>query len=163
MNIFQTLFPRITSFLGRNGSGQCKGIDVYRNGHEIWLQPINSRGEVSRCRLEIPLECVHDLIGKIQACASTGPSVLQYASPSKVVQPVINIKVIANMCDNVSYLTIREGKISYASAGGVPLAISNMWPQEMEVRFALEKCTTGEQALLACRRFQHYAKSFEVL
>jgi hypothetical protein len=161
-NVFVTMFARMTQFLGRNGVGQCKGVDVYRNGHEIWLQPIHSRGGIARCRIEVPLESVDDLIEKLRACQATGPSVLPYVSPSSVVQP-IRIKITANMCDNISYLTIRGNQISYSSESGVPLALSNMFPKAKELQFALEDSKSPDEALAACKAANHYAKKIELV
>ena len=48
----------ITSFLGRNGVGKCKGIHVYENQDktEISLYPITSKDVDGRCRITFPVE-----------------------------------------------------------------------------------------------------------
>lgn len=150
-------YVREVSALGRNGRMKQVGLDVYRNGHEIWLQPINTQG-VGRARLEIPIEQIGEVIAALRAEA--GPN--RAAPTSSVVQPV-RIKVVAMMCDNVSYIVIRDGKVSYSSAGGTPEALGNMFQDAERVRFCLEDAGTPEAALAECRKAKSYAKSFELI
>ena len=52
----EVCFPRTQwQTLGRNGSSESCGIQVLQQGAEVFLQPINSRGNVSRARLVVPL------------------------------------------------------------------------------------------------------------
>jgi hypothetical protein len=47
-------------YLGRNGSGKCEGMEVFRtsDGKSIDLFPINSLGDTARCRIELPQDPV---------------------------------------------------------------------------------------------------------
>ena len=47
-------------YLGRNGSGKCEGVEVFRtsDGKSIDLFPINSLGDTARCRIELPQDPV---------------------------------------------------------------------------------------------------------
>lgn len=47
--------------LGRSGYVQCHGISIANLGPEIFLEPINSRGDLSSCRIVVPLGSVAEL------------------------------------------------------------------------------------------------------
>ena len=54
-------------YLGRNGTGYCKGVEIWAfgtNTKEFIIQPINSKGDSARCKIEIPRE---DTVFPIQA------------------------------------------------------------------------------------------------
>lgn len=81
--------------------------------------------------------------------------------------PDIRLKLTATMCDNISYLTIRtvgtRRVVSYFSASETPLALSNMFENAAEVRFALEDARTSDDVLRAVRTSKNYSKKVEVL
>lgn len=45
-----------TFYLGDNGAGQCKGIDIYiyPGAREVAIRPINSKGNLARCNIYVP-------------------------------------------------------------------------------------------------------------
>lgn len=54
--------------IGRNGLSIAQGIEVFRRLEEVHLEPINSRGQVTVCRIPIPLADVPALIEELQKC-----------------------------------------------------------------------------------------------
>jgi hypothetical protein len=42
------------TYYGRNGRGTCEGAKVTIYGDQISLEPINSKGDVARCRIDMP-------------------------------------------------------------------------------------------------------------
>lgn len=47
--------------LGRNGTSESCGIQIIQQGAEVFLQPINSRGNVGRARLVVPVSHLKQL------------------------------------------------------------------------------------------------------
>jgi hypothetical protein len=43
------------TWLGRNGCGTCEGLYAGTYGPTVSLQPITSKGELARCRIDLPL------------------------------------------------------------------------------------------------------------
>jgi hypothetical protein len=43
------------SFLGRNGSGNCIGIEITHGVEDLhtMIEPVTSKGETGRCRIEV--------------------------------------------------------------------------------------------------------------
>ena len=52
--------------LGRNGVMYTIGLDVYIMNHTITLTPINSKMDLGRSRIELPVESTDDLIHLLQ-------------------------------------------------------------------------------------------------
>ncbi|MHA1952475.1 MAG: hypothetical protein ACW96U_00825 [Candidatus Heimdallarchaeaceae archaeon] len=54
--------------LGRNGSVKCRGVivtNIYPSNKEksgILIEPINSKGDISGCRIEFPKEIIPDVV-----------------------------------------------------------------------------------------------------
>lgn len=69
----EVLFPRIPEYrnLGRNGLSFSKGLQVQRLGEEIVFRPINSRDEVAKCQIVIPVEMAQAVAAMLLAEAST--------------------------------------------------------------------------------------------
>lgn len=58
-------FKSKTTYLGRNGNGQCIGVDMYRpseNSEGFWFSAINSKDMVARCEILIPVEDIPEII-----------------------------------------------------------------------------------------------------
>lgn len=45
-----------TTYTGRNGVGQCFGLDILITQNHVVLSPVNSKGQVANCEINIPLE-----------------------------------------------------------------------------------------------------------
>ena len=66
----------ITKYLGRNGTGKCIGVNIYdytpmnskveEHCNTIEISPINSKGDVARCSMIIPLEAIPELTAHLQ-------------------------------------------------------------------------------------------------
>jgi len=54
------------SFLGRNGLFKLRGISVTVNQNDLYLEAINSKGNVARCLLCLPVSESRALIRAIQ-------------------------------------------------------------------------------------------------
>lgn len=57
-------FNRPTRFLGRNGLFKATGISVWKvdQGHEIYLEPITSKGKIGRCSIILPFDSIDEVI-----------------------------------------------------------------------------------------------------
>ncbi len=57
-------FNRVLNYstIGRNGVSKSKGLSIYENAGLIEFIPINSKGNETRCQIEIPKENIDDLI-----------------------------------------------------------------------------------------------------
>ena len=53
------MFNKTASFLGRNGCFKSVGIVVFRSSDGVNICPITSKGEIARCKIEVP-ECEID-------------------------------------------------------------------------------------------------------
>jgi hypothetical protein len=57
---FQADATRDVTYLGRNGEGQCHGLDLTTAGKGsrkyLSITPINSKGCLARCHIEIPAD-----------------------------------------------------------------------------------------------------------
>lgn len=53
-------------YYGRNGGGNCTGINVIGHTNHIALYPMNSRGFTSNCMIPIPKEEIDNLIESLQ-------------------------------------------------------------------------------------------------
>jgi len=59
-------FDKPTKFLGRNGYFKCTGLFVTENPNgEVWIEPITGKDEVGRCRIEIPVEALTEVIASL--------------------------------------------------------------------------------------------------
>ena len=57
--------------LGRNGTMYTVGLDVYVLNHTVTFTPINSKMEMGRSRIELPVEAIDDLIYILQKVKET--------------------------------------------------------------------------------------------
>ncbi len=72
-----------TEALGRNGQSICTGVEVLETNTHQWhnegtlleqmktipiveISPLNSRGEVTRCHIDIPIESIPEVIKKLK-------------------------------------------------------------------------------------------------
>jgi hypothetical protein len=66
MKAFKIIYPRLVSFLGRNGHFKAKGLNVEQITEEvIELTPITSRDQYGRCEIQVPSQCIPLLIDKL--------------------------------------------------------------------------------------------------
>jgi exosome complex RNA-binding protein Rrp4 len=52
--------------LGRNGYVWTDGLDLDKMSTMILITPINSRGHLSSCNIQIPIEHIQDLINELE-------------------------------------------------------------------------------------------------
>ena len=43
-------------YTGRNGVGKCCGLSLTKVSDRTWVRPINSKGTVGRCHIDIPAD-----------------------------------------------------------------------------------------------------------
>lgn len=63
---------KVTQYLGRNGIGKCTGIELLDARplyHEVWISPINSKDNVARCQISVPVEDIPEIIKALQEMA----------------------------------------------------------------------------------------------
>jgi hypothetical protein len=62
-------WKRMTNFTGRNGYFKCSGVELLPLAHNrsVMVSALTGRGDVARCDIEIPVEAIPALIGKLQA------------------------------------------------------------------------------------------------
>lgn len=60
----------LTRFLGRNGYFKCIGINTCRidldDGSHVMISPITSRRLIGRCKIDIPVEDIPEVIKQLQ-------------------------------------------------------------------------------------------------
>ncbi len=59
-------FKTLSAYFGRNGWAKCTGIDLYKSGKYINLQPHNTRGE-GACLLSIHEDDLNQFIEQLKA------------------------------------------------------------------------------------------------
>lgn len=52
--------------LGRNGFTRSRGLQCTLVGTELFLEPIGARGDISKCRLVVPVSSVDEVIKTLQ-------------------------------------------------------------------------------------------------
>jgi hypothetical protein len=57
---------RRTRSLGRNGASFTEGIHISSSGLDLDIYPINSKGDVTKCRITIPREDIPTFIEKLK-------------------------------------------------------------------------------------------------
>lgn len=69
MRFTKVMFQRETNAVGRNGVSRCKGVEITEyhassrgTARNIWIEPVNSRGKTTNCRIKIPVENVREVI-----------------------------------------------------------------------------------------------------
>lgn len=60
-------FKRIVNFFGRNGYFKSSGISISVDSIDttVSLDPITSKGNIGRCRIEIPIEDIPDVVSTL--------------------------------------------------------------------------------------------------
>ena len=58
---------RVTHFHGRNGTGRMIGIEIMATKDYVDLQPINSRGELANCHIELDRKTLPQVIEVLEA------------------------------------------------------------------------------------------------
>jgi len=68
MTIIKFKDNQTTTFLGRNGTFKCIGIEIWGDDlfGEINIYPITSKGNTARCRIAIPIGEVDNLIDALK-------------------------------------------------------------------------------------------------
>ena len=54
-------FKRLTTFLGRNGTAKCSGVQVTPLLKDVILTPITSKDLAGRCEIVIPTESIQEV------------------------------------------------------------------------------------------------------
>ena len=60
------IFNEETYYVGRNGTGKQIGIGFTRNIKSIQIEPINSKGNLANCAINIPIVNLPQMIEKLQ-------------------------------------------------------------------------------------------------
>lgn len=60
------MFSEETYYVGRNGTGRQKGIGFTRNVKSLQIEPINSKGNLANCIMNIPVADIPQLIERLQ-------------------------------------------------------------------------------------------------
>jgi hypothetical protein len=57
-------------YAGRNGLEECVGVDTFvsKASGLVSISPINSKGCVAGCYIEVPVESLDELINMLAAC-----------------------------------------------------------------------------------------------
>jgi hypothetical protein len=71
------IFTEETYYIGRNGMGKQKGIGFTRNMNTIQLEPINSKGHLSNCAINVPIDSIPAMIERLNG-------VLEYEASFKI-------------------------------------------------------------------------------
>lgn len=66
-------FETITTYLGRNGTGKCIGVNIFSSvsEKEFWITPINSKDNLARCDILIPHDSIPHIIEKLNSMYKT--------------------------------------------------------------------------------------------
>lgn len=65
-------FDRATMYTGRNGNGQCCGLDLDASASIVTLSPLNSKGMIANCRIEVPTEALPAIVAALQVYIAKG-------------------------------------------------------------------------------------------
>lgn len=84
----------ITTYLGRNGTGKCTGVNILPSLDEknFWIAPINSKGSVARCEILIPMDTIPEVINTLNKMYKTyQEKALQYnvSNKEEVIKSII--------------------------------------------------------------------------
>jgi len=62
--------------IGRNGVSKCCGLDIYNclNEELVEFAPINSRGHITNCRIDIPRNNLPEIIAELTRIAKEAAS-----------------------------------------------------------------------------------------
>lgn len=53
------------SYIGRNGSGKCRGLSINQYSDFVTMSPLNSKGNVGNCLIDIPTEAIPELVQRL--------------------------------------------------------------------------------------------------
>lgn len=59
-------FTEETTYTGRNRQGRQIGLGFTHNGSCLLLEPINSKGNLANCQINIPYQDLHEVIANLQ-------------------------------------------------------------------------------------------------
>lgn len=80
---------KTSQFTGRNGTGICSGIEVYKSviGENVTIIPITSKGKLANCTITIPDEEVKNLVKTLNQTFKDAPLIthLQAIPVSKLI------------------------------------------------------------------------------
>lgn len=60
-----------TTYIGRNGTGKCIGLDITErikakgDGVGVTIAPINSKGKVANCNIDIPIQDIEAFVAEL--------------------------------------------------------------------------------------------------
>ena len=60
------VFSREVNYTGRNGTGRQKGLEIELFQSLVIFEPVNSKGKVANCRIEVPAEDLDQVIKSLQ-------------------------------------------------------------------------------------------------
>lgn len=66
------MFSEETYYVGRNGTGRQKGIGFTRNVKSLQIEPINSKGNLANCIMNIPVADIPQMIERLQEVLKIG-------------------------------------------------------------------------------------------
>lgn len=75
----------------------------------------------------------------------------------------IRVKLVAHMCDNVSYLEVTPKGYQLMGQQRTPFSLSNISQNAAEFGFALEDAKTERDVLDAIKKYACYTKSYAVI
>lgn len=66
-------FKRIVNFFGRNGYFKSSGISITTDHLDnlVSIEPITSKGNIGRCRIEIPIEDIPNIVSTLNSYYGT--------------------------------------------------------------------------------------------
>jgi hypothetical protein len=65
--------PVRPSYRGRNGFGNCCGLEGFSRGEAIRIMPVNSKGTSASCHIEIPASHIEEAIAMLQVLKRRTP------------------------------------------------------------------------------------------
>ena len=72
-NLNDVKFTSETYYIGRNGKGRQLGLGFTTGSDAVILKPINSRGNLANCQINIPMEDIPKVIETLQALVKPQP------------------------------------------------------------------------------------------
>lgn len=80
----EIIFKKNCEYQGRNGMGKQAGLNVWKNGEAINIEPINSRRMIANCFIQIPLDQIDELIAALKTAKGEAAETTQSGQPIRV-------------------------------------------------------------------------------
>jgi len=84
----RVIFGKMVNFLGRNGFFAMAGMEIWRNGEKVVIEPVTSKDSVGRCKMEIPTEDVEKVIDSLRKASGYRVDYQIQASPDCITKLV---------------------------------------------------------------------------